>query len=796
MKLIAIWAKYLAALFFGLCLLVGLIVLLFVALTYPRLPSMDTLTDYRPKVPLRVFSSDGYLLGEFGEERRSVVKLAQVPKKLQQAIIAAEDANFYEHSGIDWQGVLRSAYVNATTGAIRGGASTITMQVARNFFLSREQTMLRKANEALLAFKIERSLSKDQILEVYINHIFLGERAYGFGEASFAYYGRPLNELNLPELAMLAGVPKAPSAFNPIVNPQRAKTRQLYVLRRMRELEMITAAEFESASKTPLTYQRTRREASKTAHYITEMVRKQVFDLYGENAYTLGLNVTTTIAVAEQDAAYAAIRKGVLDYDRRHGYRGPEGYITLPPSGKAREEAIDAAIEKAGESDDLLAAVVVDARPNKVVVGLQDKESIAIEGDGLRFVRRALSEQASASERIRAGAIVRLTEISKGVYRIVQKPEVEAALVALEPDTGAIRALVGGFDFAENQFNHATQAQRQPGSSLKPFLYSAAIEKGVTATTIIDDYPITISASKTGSDEWEPKNNDDQYRGPMSLRQGLALSRNTVSVRLIQKIGVQYAHDYMMKFGFDPKVNPAVYALALGAGGVSPLQLAAAYSVFANGGVRPKPYLITRITDQRGVEVFAHTPPTAAEAEQVIDPRNAFIMSNLLRESVRSGTATRAQALKRQDISGKTGTTNDAVDAWFAGFNAKLVAVAWVGFSTPKSLGEKETGGGAALPIWLSYMSVALKGEPSAVPPRPDGLTAIRIGGTPKALEAGQTLPADGQLPLEGGYMEYFYSEYPSGSGISYIGGDYKPPLEFAPNSLESATPAGEPQKQ
>jgi penicillin-binding protein 1A len=336
--------------------------------------------------------------------------------------------------------------------------------------------------------------------------------------------------------------------------------------------------------------------------------------------------------------------------------------------------------------------------------------------------------------------------------------------------------LIGGFDFSRNQFNHATQAQRQPGSSMKPFLYSAAIEKGITATTVVDDYPITIPAAKTGSEDWEPKNSDDKYEGPMSVRQGLAKSRNTISVRIMQKIGVQYAHDYMMKFGFDPKVNPPVYALALGSGGASPLQMATAYSAFANGGIKVKPYLILRITDQRGVEVYTTKLPKPEELEQIIDPRNAFIMSNLLKESVRSGTATRAQALKRQDIAGKTGTTNDAADAWFAGFTPKIVAVTWLGFSTPKSLGEKETGGGAALPIWMGYMSTALKGEPQANPTKPDGLISIRIGGTPKPLDINAPLPdIDAKPQMEGGYFEYFYSEYPQGSGITYIGGDYRP---------------------
>ncbi len=778
MELAKIWLKYLAALVAGLILVAALAVALFVALTYPRLPSLESLTDYRPKVPLRVFSMDGQQLGEFGEERRSVVKLAQVPKHLQQAILAAEDANFYEHNGIDWQGVVRSVVQNTTSGSIRGGASTITMQLARNFFLSREQTLLRKANEALLAIKIERSLTKDQILEVYINHIFLGERAYGFGEASQSYYSRPLNELKLGELAMLAGLPKAPSAYNPIVNPKRAKERQLYVVRRMHDLGMITDAEHIEAGKVQYAAtQRIRRENDRQSNYVTEMVRQQVFDLYGESAYTRGLNVTTTINSAEQDAAYAALRKGVIDYDRRHGYRGPEGYITLPVAGVQRDEAIDSAVEKAGDSDDLLAAIVIDAKPTRVVVARSDRALVNIEGDGLRFVRRALADQASATERIRAGAIVRIVDDGKGAYRLAQRPEAEAAIVAIEPNSGAIRALIGGFDFSRNQFNHATQAQRQPGSSMKPFLYSAAIEKGITASTIVDDYPITIPASKTGSDDWEPKNSDDKYEGPMTLRQGLARSRNTVSVRLMQKIGVQYAHDYMMKFGFDPKVNPPVYALALGSGGASPLQMATAYSAFANGGLKVKPYLIARITDQRGVEVYTTKLPKQEEQEQIIDPRNAFIMSNLLKESVRSGTATRAQALKRQDIAGKTGTTNDAADAWFAGFTPKIVAVTWLGFSTPKSLGEKETGGGAALPIWIGYMGVALKGEPQATLTKPEGLIGVRIGGSPKAFDPNAPAPEGNASPaMEGGYFEYFYSEYPQGSGITYIGGDYKPP--------------------
>jgi penicillin-binding protein 1A len=792
-QIVKIWLQYLAALVVGLLLVAALIVVLFVALTYPRLPDLNALTDYRPKVPLRVFSSDGQQLGEFGEERRSVVSLPQVPKQLQQAILAAEDANFYEHGGIDWQAVLRAVWVNTTAG-LSQGAGTITMQVARNFFLTRERTFLRKANEALLAFKIERNLTKDQILEVYMNQIFLGERAYGFGEAAQSYYGKRLSELNLAELAMLAGIPKAPSSFNPIVNPTRAKTRQLYVLRRMRELEMISPAEQDAAGKVQLVYRREKRELDTHAQYVTEMVRQQVFDLYGESAYTRGFNVTTTIRSADQDAAYSALRKGVMDYDRRHGYRGPEAYITLPNEPAARQEAIDAAIDKAGDQDDLPAAVVLDVKSSRVVVARPDGVVMNIEGEGLRFVRKSLTDQAAANERIRPGAVVRLVDEGKGGFRIVQRPEVEAAIVALDPATGAIRSLIGGFDFARNQFNHATQAQRQPGSAMKPFLYSAALEKGVTASTVVDDYPITVPAAKTGSEDWEPKNNDDKFEGPMTVRQGLARSRNTVSVRLINKIGVQYAHDYMMKFGFDPKANPPVYALALGAGGASPLQMATAYAAFANGGLKVKPYLITRITDQRGVEVYAQKPTSSADVEQIIDPRNAFIMSGLLRETIRRGTATRAQSLGRQDVAGKTGTTNDAVDAWFAGYTPKLVAVTWLGFSTPKSLGERETGGGAALPIWISYMSKALKGEPMATIKRPEGLTAVKIGGRAPEVGLPPGSPPDPATKpaADDGYMEYYYAEYPPGAGITFIGGDYKPPEEKPPEGmpLDGAPPA------
>ncbi len=720
----------------------------------PTLPSLEILTDYRPKIPLRVYSADGKLIGEFGEERRAVVKLEQVPKPLINAILAAEDERFFQHGGVDYLGVARAALSNFTSGGVRQGASTITMQVARNFFLSKEKTLTRKFNEMLLAFKIESSLSKQQILELYINQIYLGQRAYGFAAAAQIYYGKTLNELSVSQLAMLAGLPKAPSRFNPVANPARAKLRQQYVLRRMRELGTITPEQLAMADKEPQAVRAGLSEFAVRADFLAEMVRAQMFERFGEDAYTRGIKVYTTLLVDHQRAAYEALRKGVLDYDRRHGYRGPEAFVEI---GKdVTDEKLEDALQDIADSDELYPAIVLEASPKQVRLYRSGGERITIGEEGLKFAARLLAENAQASQRIRRGAVVRINKDDKGRWQFAQLPQVESALVSADPRSGAIRALVGGFDFGRNQYNHVTQALRQPGSSFKPFIYSAALEKGFTAATVINDAPLTFTAAQTGSEPWEPKNYDGKFDGPMRLRTALAKSKNLVSVRILQAITPQYAQDYVSRFGFDPKLHPPYLTMALGAGNVTPMQMLGAYSAFANGGFRVAPYFIERIEDDKGALLFSSQPAIAGEsAERVIDSRNAFIMSSLMRDVVRSGTATRALRLKRGDLAGKTGTTNEFVDAWFAGYQPTLVAIAWMGFDQPRSLGRNETGGSAALPIWIDYMAVALKNVPEEPLTPPPGVIAMQIN------------QDTGLRVTDGGISEYFYQEYAAPSAES-----------------------------
>jgi penicillin-binding protein 1A len=733
------------------------------ALIYPTLPTLEVLTDYRPKIPLRVYSADGKLIGEFGEERRAVVKLEQVPKTLINAIVAAEDERFFQHGGVDYLGVARAALSNFTSGGVKQGASTITMQVARNFFLSKEKTLTRKFNEMLLAFKIESSLSKQQIIELYINQIYLGQRAYGFAAAAQIYYGRPLAELSVAQQAMLAGLPKAPSRFNPIANPSRAKLRQQYVLRRMRELGMLTPEQLANADKEPLTTRQSVNEFQIHADYFAEMVRAQMFERYGENAYTHGFRVHTTLLSEHQRAAYYALRKGVLDYDRRHGYRGPEAYVEL--AGELTNEKLEDALQDAPDSDDMYPALVLEANPKLVRVYRSGGERIAIVEDGLKFAAKNLGDNVPATQRIRRGAIIRITKDEKGRWQIAQLPQVESALVSADPRTGAVRALIGGFDFNRNQYNHVTQALRQPGSSFKPFIYSAALEKGFTAATVINDAPLTFTAAQTGSEPWEPKNYDGKFEGPMRLRTALAKSKNLVSVRILQAITPQYAQDYISRFGFDPKLHPPYLTMALGAGNVTPMQMLGAYSAFANGGYKVAPYFIDRVEDDKGKVLLANQPVVAGEsAERVIDSRNAFIMSSLMRDVVRMGTATRAMRLKRNDLAGKTGTTNEFVDAWFAGFQPTLVAIAWMGFDQPKTLGRNETGGSAALPIWIDYMSVALKNVPEEAFTPPPGVIVMSVN-----AETGL------RAPEGAGISDYFYQEFPAPSNDGAAGGEKLP---------------------
>ncbi|HXV30229.1 MAG TPA: transglycosylase domain-containing protein, partial [Sinorhizobium sp.] len=552
------------------------------AVVYPTLPSLETLTDYRPKVPLRVYSAEGELIGEFGEERRAVVRIDEVPKQMIDAIIAAEDERFYQHGGVDYVGVARAALSNFLSGGVRQGASTITMQVARNFFLSKEKTLTRKFNEMLLAFKIEHNLRKDQILELYINQIYLGQRAHGFAAASQTYFGRPLSKLTLAEHAMLAGLPKAPSRFNPLANPKRAKLRQQYVLRRMHELGMISDEQLASADNDAVAVKKEVTEVTARAEHFAEMVRQAMYERYRDEAYTGGFRVYTTLSIRHQEAAYAAVRRGVQDYDRRHGYRGPEGFVDLP--AKVSDEGLEDALQEAADSDGIYPAVVLEASAKRVRAYRKGGGIVDIADDGLKFASRMLSEKASANQRIRRGALIRVQADAKGRWHITQLPLVEAGIVAVDPITGAIRALVGGFDFNRNQYNHVTQALRQPGSSFKPFIYSAALEKGFTSATVINDAPLTFTAAQTGSEPWEPRNYDGKFEGPMRMRTALVKSKNLVSVRILQAISPHYAQDYITRFGFNPKLHPPYLTMALGAGNVTPMQMVSAYSVFANGG--------------------------------------------------------------------------------------------------------------------------------------------------------------------------------------------------------------------
>ncbi|WP_080423065.1 penicillin-binding protein 1A [Burkholderia ubonensis] len=692
----------------------------------PNMPSLDALTDYRPKVPLRIYTSDHVLIGEFGEERRDIVHFRDVPDSLKKAILAIEDARFYDHGGVDLTGIFRAGIVALTNGHATQGASTITMQVARNFFLSSEKTYTRKIYEVLLAYKIERALTKDQILEVYMNQIYLGQRAYGFASAARVYFGKDLKDISLAEAAMLAGLPKAPSAYNPVVNPKRAKVRQEYILQRMLELNFISRGQYDEAIAQPLVVKGAGREFSVHAEYVAEMVRQMMYAQYREETYTRGFNVVTTIDSADQQVAYGALRKGIMDYERRHGYRGPEGFIELPAGADDREQAIDDALLEHPDNGELIAAVVTDAGPRQITVAFIDGSRATLEGDNLRFAASALSANAQPNRRIRPGAIVRVVKNDAGAWTITQLPQIEGAFISIVPQDGAIRSLVGGFDYNKNKFNHVTQAWRQPGSSFKPFIYSASLDKGLGPATIINDGPLYFSAAETGGQPWEPKNYGGGFDGPMSMRTALQRSRNLVSIRILNHIGTKYAQQYITRFGFDADRHPAYLPMALGAGLVTPLQMAGAYSVFANGGFRVNPYLIAEVTDPNGV-VVARAQPLVADqnAPRAIDARNAYVMNSLLQSVAQRGTGAKSNALKRTDLAGKTGTTNDSHDAWFAGYQHTLAAIAWIGYDNPRSLGDRETGGGLSLPVWIDYMGAALKGVPEFKPTMPDGVETL-----------------------------------------------------------------------
>lgn len=749
----------------------SLIIVYALLLVAPTLPKLDALTDYRPKIPLRVYTADNALIGEFGEERRDFVPIKQIPKVMTSALLAIEDENFYRHNGVDYKGIVRAALSNLLHGGAGQGASTITMQVARNFFLTREKTYARKINEIMLSYKIEQELSKDQILELYMNQIYLGERAYGFAAAARTYFGKPIQEITVAEAAMLAGLPKAPSTMNPVVNLKRATQRQRHILNRMRELDYITPAQHSQALAQKLVVRGSAQRFGTHAEYAAELVRKFMYSQYKEETYTRGFNVTTTLLKADQDAAYAALRRGVRAYDQRHGYRGPEAYINLPGNEEDRDQAIAEALLKHPDSDELQSAVVLSATSKLVRAQLLSGEEITIAGDSLRFVAAKLSSR--ANEGVRAGAIIRVMRDSRKKWTITQLPEVAAAFVALNAHDGSYRALVGGFDFARNQFDHATQAWRQPGSTIKPFIYSAALEKGFSPSTVINDAPLALNVADSGGQSWNPQNDNGSYDGPVSMRTGLKRSKNLVSIRILQQISPPFAQEYLSRFGFEPDKHPANLTLTLGTGSVTPLHMASAYAVFANGGYKREPYLIAKVTDARG-NVLAEKPARQAdnEAERVLDVRNAFIMDSMLRDVAHSGTAAAAgQKLGRSDVAGKTGTTNDALDGWFAGYGGgNIVAVAWMGYDTPKSLGSREFGGTLALPIWIDYMRVALRGKPESQRPVPGGLVQVN--------------------------NDWAYQEFAGGNGIHSLGVEKSSPVVdfwerlFGKPDARPATPA------
>ncbi|MDL5036144.1 penicillin-binding protein 1A [Comamonas resistens] len=749
---------------FGLALAGALAVLLAVAvalaMAYPNLPDVSELADYRPKLPLRIYSSEGALLGEFGEERRTLTPIKEIPKVMTDAVLAIEDTRFFEHGGVDYKGMLRAALANL--GKVKSqGASTITMQVARNVYLSSEKTYTRKIYEILLTFKLEHLLTKEQILEIYMNQIFLGNRAYGFAAACEAYFGHPLKDITVAEAAMLAGLPKAPSAYNPISNPKRARIRQLYIIDRMEENGFITAEQAKQAREEPLKLRTTSNSTRVHAEYVAEMARQLIFAQYGGEAYTRGLNVYTTLNAGEQEAAYKALRDGIMNYERRQKYRGPEKFINLPSNAQEREDAIDDVLANHPDNGDVIAAVVLEASPRKIVASRADGEHFEITGEGLRPAESGLSPKAPPNTKIRPGAVIRAVKTAKGSWEITQLPEVEGAFVAMSTETGAIRALVGGFDFEKNKFNHVTQAWRQPGSSFKPFIYSASLEHGFSPATMINDAPIFFSAATTGGQPWEPKNYDGTYAGPMTMRTGLNKSKNMISIRLLQAIGPKAGQEWATRFGFEAAKQPAYLTMALGAGSVTPLQMAGAYSVFANGGHRINPWLIARVTDHKGRVLSEFTPPPVSQLPQAIPARNAFVTGTMLNDVARVGTAARAQAtLKRPDLYGKTGTTNDSVDAWFAGYQPSLAAVSWIGYDTPRNLGSRETGGGLSLPIWISFMQHALKGVPVAEVQAPPGV--VSMGG------------------------DWYYEENARGGGVPSLGMESAAPSDAGPG----ATPA------
>ena len=781
-----------------LVLLVALVVALGAGGAYwylaPKLPSAEILRDVRLQVPLRVYTRDGKLIAEFGEQHRTPLRRDQIPERMVQAFIAGEDDRFYEHPGVDWQGLTRAVLYLLRTGEKGPGGSTITMQVARNFFLSREKTYIRKLNEILLALKIEREFTKDEILELYVNKIFLGQRAYGVGAAAQVYYGHPVAQLTLAQLAMIAGLPKAPSRFNPIVDPHQAVVRRNYVLGRMVALGYIERAEYDEARDAPVTAKVHGLATEAKAPYVAEMVRAHMEATYEDDAYTAGYKVYTTLDSRLQHAANAALREALVEYDVRHGYRGSELRAASGEDARSPEEVLADVPVFGG----LLPAVVTSVDERVVTAYARNAGRVELAFESMEWARPYIDEDhrgkkpESAAAVVKAGDVIRV-QLTENGWSFSQLPKVEGALVSLNPNDGAIVALTGGFDFYRSKFNRVTQAERQPGSSFKPFIYSAALEHGYTPASIINDAPVVFEDPSLKS-AWRPENYGGKFFGPTRLRTALYKSRNLVSIRLLRDIGIDFALGHIAKFGLDVERLPRGLSLALGSGVLTPLEVAAGYTVLANGGYAVEPYFIERVLDWDDTSLFTASPlvvcrdcaeeevmsapaPTSAaavdgasselpaepsakaraerprsarRAPRVIDARNAWLMYSLMRDVIRRGTGRKARVLERDDLAGKTGTTNDLHDAWFSGFSPDIVATAWIGFDKFRPLGQRETGARAALPMWIAYMREALKGTQERIVEPPEGIVTVRID------------PATGQLAgasHEGSVFESFRKE-------------------------------------
>jgi len=732
-------AGLLSALTLAICVVAG--VYLYFG---PQLPQAGDIGDPELNEPLRIYTADRKLIGEFGLERRLPRTYDQIPEVMVQAFVAAEDDRFFEHPGVDYQGIARAAAHLLATGRKTQGGSTITMQLARNLYLNRDRTYVRKIKEIILALRLESKLTKQQILELYLNKIYLGHRAYGVGAASQVYYHKPLKELTLPQVAMIAGLPKAPSRYNPRANPERAKERRNYVLARMHDLEMISDSVYKQALEAEVTAGAREVDDRYEADYVAEMVRQDMIARYGDKAYTEGFDVTTTLDSGRQRSANRALRRSLLAYDARHQWHGPEKTLdeaTISDAGSRKE-----ALEKLQKAGGLIPGIVMSVAQRSMTLATERYGDVTLKADQIPW----LNSNDSAGNLVSRGDVVRLaytgSEDESKAWTLAEIPDVQGAIVALNPDDGAIEALAGGFDFSLSKFNRAVQAQRQPGSSFKPFLYSAALANGYTTASMINDAPIVLE--QPGQDEaWRPENYSGRFYGPTRLREGLVHSRNLVSIRLLRRVGVGTAINHISQFGLPAKQMSRTLSLALGTAAFSPLQMAQGYAVFANQGFRVKPYYVSEIRDGQGKIRFQAEPQVACDstldcrtlrtgrgsagasrlAPRVISAENAYIVGDMMRDVIKRGTGRRAKALGRSDLSGKTGTTNDQVDAWFVGFNADLVAISWVGFDKVTPMGHNETGAHAALPMWMDFMRDALSGKPEAIPQRPQDLVTARI---------------------------------------------------------------------